>query len=132
MQVYSTLGIAYDRLGNAIESQRNYEEALKLDPENALVLNNLAYSLSERDQQLERCLEMAKVAVQKEPNNGAYLDTIGWCTLSSAIMKRHEYGLKKPLAPDAKAQLYWNIWAMSITNLGNAKRQKNSGKEPYR
>jgi tetratricopeptide (TPR) repeat protein len=78
VQVYSTLGIAYDRLGNAIESQRNYEEALKLDPENALVLNNLAYSLSERDQQLERCLEMAKVAVQKEPNNGAYLDTIGW------------------------------------------------------
>lgn len=78
VQVYSTLGIAYDRLGKPVESQRNYEEALKLDPENALVLNNLAYSLTERDQQLERCLEMAKIAVQKEPNNGAYLDTIGW------------------------------------------------------
>lgn len=78
VQVYSTLGIAYDRIGKPVESQRNYEEALKLDPENALVLNNLAYSLSERDQQLERCLEMAKIAVEKEPNNGAYLDTMGW------------------------------------------------------
>ncbi|MCS7212382.1 MAG: tetratricopeptide repeat protein [Chloroherpetonaceae bacterium] len=78
VQAYSTLGIAYDRLGRPEDSQRSYEAALKLDPENALVLNNLAYSLAERNQQLERCLEMAKLAVQKEPNNGAYLDTIGW------------------------------------------------------
>lgn len=78
VQAYSTLGISYDRLGRTEDSQRSYEEALKLDPENALVLNNLAYSMAERNQQLERCLEMAKVAVQKEPDNGAYLDTIGW------------------------------------------------------
>ena len=42
---------------------RLYEEALKLDPENHLVLNNFAYSLAERDIQLERALEMSRKAV---------------------------------------------------------------------
>lgn len=78
VQAYSTLGISYDRLGRYKESERCYESALKLDPDNALVLNNLAYSLSERGVELERCLTMAQKAVDKEPDNGAYLDTIGW------------------------------------------------------
>jgi len=78
VQALSTLGIAYDRLKQYKESIRSYEKALKLAPDNALVLNNLAYSLSERGEQLERCLDMAKIAVEKEPDNGAYLDTMGW------------------------------------------------------
>jgi tetratricopeptide (TPR) repeat protein len=98
VQVYSTLGIAYDRLGKVAESQRSYEEALKLDPENALVLNNLAYSLSEQDQQLERCLEMAKIAVQKEPNNGAYLDTIGWVYFKLGNYEEARFWIEKALS----------------------------------
>jgi tetratricopeptide (TPR) repeat protein len=78
VQVYSTLGISYDRMGKTAECERSYDAALRYDPDNALVLNNLAYSLAERDKDLPRSLEMAKVAVEKEPGNGAYLDTIGW------------------------------------------------------
>jgi tetratricopeptide (TPR) repeat protein len=78
VQAYSTLGMSYDRLQRFAESEKNYEEALKYDPDNALVLNNLAYSMAERDKELDRSLAMAKIAVQKEPDNGAYLDTIGW------------------------------------------------------
>ncbi|NTW49414.1 MAG: tetratricopeptide repeat protein [Chlorobiales bacterium] len=78
VQAYSTLGISYDRLSRYKESERCYEAALKLDPDNVLVLNNLSYSLSERGIDLDRCLKMAQTAVEKEPDNGAYLDTIGW------------------------------------------------------
>ncbi|MDX2129106.1 MAG: tetratricopeptide repeat protein [Chloroherpetonaceae bacterium] len=77
-QCYTVLGMTYDKLRRYPESEKYYEEALKLRPEDALVLNNLAYSLSERDQQLERALEMAKIAVEKDSTNGAYLDTYGW------------------------------------------------------
>ncbi len=78
VQAYSTLALSYERLKRYDESERSYETALLYEPDNALVLNNLAYSYSERDKELPRALEMAKVAVAKEPNNGAYLDTIGW------------------------------------------------------
>ncbi len=78
IQALSTLAISYDRLKRYTESISTYEQALKLDPNNALILNNLAYSLSEQNMQLERSLEMAKSAVEQEPDNGAYLDTMGW------------------------------------------------------
>lgn len=78
VQAYTTLALSYDRLKRYDESERSYETALIYDPDNALVLNNLAYSYSERNKELPRALDMAKIAVAKEPNNGAYLDTVGW------------------------------------------------------
>ncbi len=78
IQALSTLAISYDRQKRYTESINSYEQALILAPNNPLILNNLAYSLSEQNLQLERCLEMAKSAVEQEPDNGAYLDTMGW------------------------------------------------------
>jgi tetratricopeptide (TPR) repeat protein len=78
VQAYSALALSYERLKRYDESEQSYETALLYEPDNALVLNNLAYSYSERDKELPRALNMAKVAVAKEPNNGAYLDTMGW------------------------------------------------------
>ncbi len=34
--------------------------------------------MCERGIQLDRCLEMATIAITAEPNNSAYLDTYGW------------------------------------------------------
>jgi tetratricopeptide (TPR) repeat protein len=42
------------------------------------VLNNYAYSLAERGTQLERALLFARKAVETQPDNPSYLDTIGW------------------------------------------------------
>jgi Tfp pilus assembly protein PilF len=60
------------------ESDRLYEEALKIEPENHLILNNYGYSLADRGVQIERALEMAKKAVEAQPDNPSYLDTMGW------------------------------------------------------
>lgn len=74
----STIALAYDNRGNYKRSSDLYEMALKIDPQNALVLNNYAYNLSERGENLERALGMSKIAVEKDPENASYLDTIGW------------------------------------------------------
>ena len=74
----SALALVYDELKRHEESDRLYEDALKLDPHNHLILNNYGYSLVERGEQLERALAMAKEAVQQQPENASYLDTMGW------------------------------------------------------
>ena len=74
----SALANAYENLDEFTKADSLYQEALKLDPENALVLNNYGYSLSERGIRLEEAMIMAQKALQKEPKNGAYLDTMGW------------------------------------------------------
>ncbi|MBS4028249.1 MAG: tetratricopeptide repeat protein, partial [Ignavibacteriales bacterium] len=74
----STLALVYDALKRYAESDRLYEEALRVDPENHLILNNYGYSLSARGEQLPRAKEMAEKALAKQPKNTSYLDTMGW------------------------------------------------------
>ncbi len=72
------LAIVYDEMKDYNETDRLYEEALSLDPENHVALNNYSYSLAERSLNLNRAFEMAKKAVEAEPDNSSYLDTMGW------------------------------------------------------
>jgi tetratricopeptide (TPR) repeat protein len=78
VNLLGTLGLIYDSEERWAECDSVYERALEIDSTNALINNNYAYSLSERDLQLERALEMAKIAIAAEPENSSYLDTMGW------------------------------------------------------
>jgi len=76
--VFSTLGDAQSNLGNSEEADRVYELALRYDPENHNAMNNYAYNLSVRGENLERAQELALKAMELNPENAAYLDTMGW------------------------------------------------------
>jgi len=78
LNVLSSLGLTYDALKMYTESDSTYERALRIDQHFALVLNNYAYSLSERGLQLERAAAMSKESLDKDSTNASYLDTYGW------------------------------------------------------
>ncbi len=78
VNLLGTLGLIYDGLENWDSCDSTYEKALSIDSTNALVNNNYAYSLSERDERLDEALRMAKIAIEKDSLNSSYLDTIGW------------------------------------------------------
>lgn len=78
MNTLSTLALTLDGLHRYQESDSLYERALKLDPKSHLIMNNYGYSLAERGLQLERALQMSLQAIEAEPNNDSYLDTVGW------------------------------------------------------
>ena len=63
-----------------------YKEALKIKPEDILVLNNYAYYLAEQGQNLKEAEKMAKTVVDKEKGNATYLDTYAWI-----LYKRNRY-----------------------------------------
>lgn len=96
--ILSTLALAYDNQGEYKKSSDIYEMALKLDPQNALILNNYAYNLSERGENLDKALSMAKIAVEKEPNNASYLDTIGWIYFKMKNYKLAKKFIEKSLS----------------------------------
>ena len=73
-----TLAIASDALNYWNESDSLYEGLIESDTNDVQALNNYSYSLVERNIQLNKALAMAKKAIKLEPNNAAYLDTIGW------------------------------------------------------
>lgn len=95
IQVMGTLGLIYDSLQDWEKCDSLYESALRVDSTNALILNNYAYSLAERDISLERALQMAEAAINADPENSSYLDTIGWIYFKLAVYdKALEYILR--------------------------------------
>ncbi len=78
MNTISTLALIYDALKRWEDSDRLYEQALKLEPNNHLILNNYGYSLANRNDQLNRAKELTQRALEQQPKNPSYLDTMGW------------------------------------------------------
>lgn len=76
--IQGTLADVQSDLDRWDDAKRSYERALQLDPENHNAMNNYAYYLSTRDEELEYALELAERAISYQPENAAYLDTIGW------------------------------------------------------
>ena len=92
------LAAAYDEIGEHRKTVELYEKALEIAPDNPVLLNNFGYSLIERDERLEEALQMVTRALEAEPENGAYLDTLGWGYYKlGEYDKAHDY-IKKSLA----------------------------------
>lgn len=83
-QIFTNLGQAYHELGDHGRSDRAFENALKLDPDNALSLNNYAYFLAERAENLSKALEMTIRSNKIDPDNPTYLDTWAWVHYQNA------------------------------------------------
>ena len=93
----SQLALVYDGLKKYEECDRLYEEGLKIEPDNATILNNYGYSLADRNIQIDRALEMAKKAVNAQPDNTSFLDTIGWVYFRLGDYKQAETYIKKAI-----------------------------------
>jgi tetratricopeptide (TPR) repeat protein len=81
--------------GELAERQKHFEpaeqffrQALELDPTSSMTLNYLGYMLADRGVRLNEALKLIRKAVDQEPMNGAYLDSLGW-----AYFKLGEYEL---------------------------------------
>ena len=60
------------------ESEAKFRELLAEDPDNAGALNYLGYMLADRNVKLDEAHDMVQRALDLEPDNGAYLDSLGW------------------------------------------------------
>jgi len=77
-QFYMYLGDTRHALKNDDEAYKDYEKSLQIKDNNAYVLNNYAYYLSLKGQELDKAETMAKKAVTLEPENSSFQDTYGW------------------------------------------------------
>ncbi len=77
-QIYAGMGDAYHSLKQHKESDESYDKALLIKPEDPYVLNNYAYYLSLRNEDLERALTMSKKSNDILKNNSSFLDTYAW------------------------------------------------------
>ncbi len=72
------LGDVYDYLKQYDKSAAAYDAALAVQPDNAEILNNYAFHLAVRGQQLEKARAMSEKLVKQQPTVANYLDTHAW------------------------------------------------------
>jgi tetratricopeptide (TPR) repeat protein len=73
-----SLALTLDAAGRADEAVSAYRATLALDPDNLVTLNNLAFLLAERNQDLDFAGDLSQRALRLAPEDGDILDTAGW------------------------------------------------------
>jgi len=79
-------GIAYERTNQWGKGETDLLNSLIVSPNNAFVLNYLAYTWIEKGINIEKSLEMLKKANRLKPNDGYITDSLGW-----ALFKLKKY-----------------------------------------
>ncbi|MFN7992773.1 MAG: tetratricopeptide repeat protein [Bryobacteraceae bacterium] len=84
--IVSDLALSLDTAGRKDEAIKTYEQAIKLDPRNAVALNNVAFQLAEKQGgDLDQALTYAQRAKQMMPNLNEVSDTLGWIYLKKNL-----------------------------------------------
>jgi len=76
-----TLALTWDNLGRKDQAVKIYREALKVDGENGVVLNNLAYAILETGGDVDEAVKLALHAKQVMPDSREVKDTMAWAYL---------------------------------------------------
>ena len=83
-------GVAYERIGEWDKAEKDLLSSLKASPDQAYVINYLAYSWIEKGVKIDQSLEMLKRANNLESNNPYIIDSLGW-----ALFKLERYNESK-------------------------------------
>ena len=95
-------GASNERMGNYEEADRDMLLSLEIDPDDAYVLNYLAYSWLERDHKIKEAMEMLEKAYSLTENDPYIIDSIGWAYFLTDDYVKAETYLKRAveLMPD--------------------------------
>jgi tetratricopeptide (TPR) repeat protein len=89
------LAATFDKQKRYADAEAAFKQLLTNDPENAAALNYLGYMLAERGERLDESVNYVKKALELEPENGSYLDSLGWAYFKADKLDLAEDTLKR-------------------------------------
>jgi tetratricopeptide (TPR) repeat protein len=93
--VYFLRGSVDERQKQFGPAEEMFRKVLAGDPQNSMTLNYLGYMLADRGMKLDEALTLIKKAVDLDPTNGAYLDSLGWAYFKLGKYDQAEDNLNK-------------------------------------
>lgn len=71
-------GSTFEREKRYADAEQQFKKVIASDPQHAMALNYLGYMLADQNTKLDEAFGYIKRAIDIDPTNGAYLDSIGW------------------------------------------------------
>jgi Flp pilus assembly protein TadD len=103
IQTRIAYGSILGQLNKRVEAEAEYREVLRLDPNNARALNNLGYSMVERNVKLDEALAIIQKAVDAAPDNSSFLDSLGWAYFKLGRFEEAERYINRALEGSYKS-----------------------------
>jgi tetratricopeptide (TPR) repeat protein len=95
LNVHFLQGALYEKQNKVSDAEASFRKALTLEKNNAPAMNYLGYMLADRNLKLDEALKLIQKAVEVDPGNGAYLDSLGWVYFRLNRLDLAEEFLKK-------------------------------------
>jgi tetratricopeptide (TPR) repeat protein len=89
------LGAIFEEAGKLEDAEREFRRLIEREPLNAPALNYLGYMLADRGVRLPEAITLIERALKVEPENPAYLDSLGWALFKSGKTEEAEQPLRK-------------------------------------
>tara|TARA_B100000795_G_scaffold267243_1_gene251718 strand:+ start:623 stop:2311 length:1689 start_codon:yes stop_codon:yes gene_type:complete len=110
-------GGSYERLGDYENSDKDLLKSLEINPDDAYVLNYLAYSWLEREYKIDTSLQMLEKAYEMRSNDPYIIDSIGWAYYLIEDYIKAENFLKRavelmpqdPIVNDHYGDILWKL-----------------------
>ncbi len=108
------LGYLYDESGRRKEAIDTWKKGLEIDSDFAPILNSLAYTYAKEGIKLDEAEKMIKRAIEKEPENGAYLDSLGWVYFQKGDLQKAKEYLTKAINLVKDPEIYEHLGDLYI------------------
>ncbi len=110
-------GGSYERIGKYKNADQDLIDALKINPEDAYILNYLAYSWLERNYKINEAIKMLEKAYSYKSNDPYIIDSIGWAYYLVDDYLKAEKFLKRavelmpddPIVNDHYGDILWKL-----------------------
>ena len=110
-------GSSFERMGDYKNSDKDLLRSLEINPDDAYVLNYLAYSWLERDYKIDTALQMLENAYAQKNNDPYIIDSIGWAYYLVKDYIKAEKFLKRavelmpqdPIVNDHYGDILWKL-----------------------
>lgn len=129
LEYYSNLGNAYNAIKNYVKSDKAFDDALKVNPDDPSVLNNYAYFLSLRKEKLEKAEKFSRRSNELSPNNRSYIDTYGWILYQLGKYSEAETWLSRAAKMGAKSAVLIEHYGDVLYKLGKTEEALTNWKE---
>jgi len=123
------LGYFYEEKGMRKEAIKIWKEVLDKNPSHVETLNALGYLYAEEGSNLDEAENMVKKALKQDPENSAYLDSLGWVYFKKNDYKNAKRYLEKAIAGAKDPVIYEHLGdvCIKLNNVEEAVKYYNEG-----
>ena len=113
------LGLILETIGPMDQANAVYEQILKLEPNNSIALNNLAFHKAEEGQDLDAALTMAQRAHQLRADATNLADTLGWIYIKKNMSSEAERIFKDLVVKEPDNSTYHYHYGLALIQKGD-------------